>query len=70
MLKQMRLIHNKGFTIQDRKQWKVTIFQNLLHAFQVVFSAMEEQEVNFADVNNVVSAALSSPIGTHEVDKL
>jgi len=52
----MRLIHAKGFSIQERKQWKVTIFQNLLHAFQVVFGAMEEQEVDFADPNNIVSS--------------
>lgn len=51
----MRLIHTKGFSVQERKQWKVTIFQNLLHAFQVVFGAMEEQEVDFAEPGNIVS---------------
>ena len=50
----MRLIHTKGFSIHERKQWKVTIFQNLLHAFQVVFGAMEEQEVDFASETNIV----------------
>lgn len=54
VLKQMRLIHTKGFPVSERKQWKVTIFQNLLHAFQVVFGAMEEQEVDFADERNIV----------------
>jgi hypothetical protein len=56
VLKQMRLIHAKGFTVSERQGWKVTIFQNLLHAFQVVFGAMEEQEVDFAKEDNVVSA--------------
>lgn len=51
----MRLIHTKGFNMSERKGWKVTIFQNLLHAFQVVFGAMEEQEVDFADSGNIVS---------------
>lgn len=55
VLKQMRLIHSKGFTMQERKQWKVTIFQNLLHAFEVVFGAMEEQDVDFSESNNIVS---------------
>lgn len=50
----MRLIHTKGFPIAERQQWKVTIFQNLLHAFQVVFGAMEEQGVDFANENNYV----------------
>ena len=58
MLKQMRLIHTKGFSVQERKQWKVTIFQNLLHAFQVVFGAMEEQEVDFAEGGNIVRLLL------------
>ena len=52
-MKQMRLIHTKGFSRDERKQWKVTIFSNLLHAFQVVFGAMEEQEVDFAEQANV-----------------
>lgn len=54
VLKQMRLIHQKGFSLAERKQWKATIFQNLVHAFQIVFGAMEEQEVAFADESNAV----------------
>lgn len=50
----MRLIHAKGFSDSERQQWKVTIFNNLLHAFQVIFGAMEEQEVDFADQDNIV----------------
>ena len=56
VLKQMRLIHTKGFAVQERKQWKVTIFQNLLHAFQVIFGAMEEQEAEFSTPENIVRA--------------
>lgn len=52
----MRLIHAKGFSNAERQQWKVTIFNNLLHAFQVIFGAMEEQEVDFAAQDNIVSA--------------
>ena len=55
VLKQMRLLHTKGFSSSERKQWKVTIFNNLLHAFQVIFGAMEEQEVDFAHESNIVS---------------
>lgn len=51
----MRLLHTKGFSASERKQWKVTIFNNLLHAFQVIFGAMEEQEVDFAQEGNIVS---------------
>lgn len=58
VLKQMRLIHTKGFSSMERKQWKVTIFNNLLHAFQVIFGAMEEQEVDFAQESNIVSTVI------------
>lgn len=54
----MRLIHTKGFANHERKQWKVTIFQNLIHAFQVVFGAMEEQEVPFEEEDNIVSLSI------------
>ena len=62
VLKQMRLLHTKGFSSSERKQWKVTIFNNLLHAFQVIFGAMEEQEVDFAHESNIVSSPLSLPV--------
>lgn len=61
MLKQMRLLHTKGFSSSERKQWKVTIFNNLLHAFQVIFGAMEEQEVDFAHETNIVRRC--TPLG-------
>lgn len=53
MLKQMRLIHTKGFPTQERKQWRVTIFGNLLHAFQCIQGAMEEHDVQYADPSNI-----------------
>ena len=65
MLKQMRLLHTKGFSSSERKQWKVTIFNNLLHAFQVIFGAMEEQEVDFAHESNIVSLPLCRTIREH-----
>ena len=63
VLKQMRLIHSKGFTVSERRHWKVTIFQNLLHAFQVVFGAMEEQEVDFAEEGNIVCSRTMHSLG-------
>jgi len=69
VLKQMRLIHSKGFTPAERNQWKVTIFQNLLQSFQTISGAMEEQEVEFEDKKNLRFAELifSDPdIGPNE----
>ena len=58
MLKQMRLIHTKGFSQSERRQWKVTIFNNLIHAFQCIQGAMEEHEVTFEDPKNIKAMEL------------
>lgn len=49
----MRVIHTKGFSQFERKQWKVTIFNNLIHAFQCIQGAMEEHEVSFQNPGNL-----------------
>ena len=49
------MLYAGGFTQNDRKQWRVVIFTNLVHAFQVILSAMEEQGVDFEYPNNEVS---------------
>ncbi|KAF2858199.1 G-protein alpha subunit [Piedraia hortae CBS 480.64] len=54
----MRLIHTKGFSSSERKQWKVTIFQNLLAAFQMTLAAMDEQDLAFENPDNKRAAAL------------
>jgi len=58
VLKQMRLIHSKGFTNSERNQWKVAIFDNLVQSFQAIAAAMEEHEVHFADKDNIRFAEL------------
>lgn len=65
----MRLIHTKGFPTLERKQWKVTIFNNLIHAFQCIQGAMEEHDVQYADPENIKYMELicSDPeIGTED----
>lgn len=64
----MRLIYNKGFSLQERKQWKVTIFSNLVQAFQVIFGAMEEQDVDFAEAENIVRLLILSILPARLVD--
>lgn len=55
MLKQMRVIHAGGFQKNERKQWRAIIFNNLVSAFQTIFAAMQEQETEFEDDDNLVS---------------
>ncbi|KAF4544818.1 G-protein alpha subunit [Lasiodiplodia theobromae] len=47
VLKQMRVIHAGGFSKSERKQWRVVIFNNLINAFEIIFSAMTEQALPF-----------------------
>jgi guanine nucleotide-binding protein subunit alpha len=59
VLKQMRLIHAGGFSKNERKLWRVHIFQNLTNAFQIILDAMEEQDTEFEDDDNYVSSSMS-----------
>ncbi|KAF2838315.1 guanine nucleotide binding protein, alpha subunit [Patellaria atrata CBS 101060] len=58
VLKQMRVIHTGGFSKSEKKQWRVVIFNNLVNAFQIIFSAMQEQETDFEDEDNLRYADL------------
>jgi guanine nucleotide-binding protein subunit alpha, other len=50
----MRVIHAGGFSKTERKQWRAIIFNNLVSAFQTIFGAMQEQETDFEDDDNIV----------------
>lgn len=56
VLKQMRIINAGGFNKTERKQWRAIIFNNLVSAFQTIFAAMQEQETDFEDDDNLVPA--------------
>jgi len=58
VLKQMRVIHAGGFSKTERKQWRAIIFNNLVSAFQTIFGAMQEQETDFEDDDNIRYAEL------------
>lgn len=44
-----------GFSVHDRKLWRVHIFYNLVNAFQVVLADMDEKEVEFSNDESFVS---------------
>jgi len=55
VLKQMRLIHTKGFTDAERLQWKVIILSNIINAFQCISIYMEEVHLQLGSPENAVS---------------
>lgn len=48
----MRIINTEGFNKQERKAWRVTIFDNLVNSFQCILGEMEHLDVTFEDQNN------------------
>lgn len=58
----MRVIHAGGFNKTERKQWRAIIFNNLVSAFQTIFAAMQEQETDFEDDDNIVCLPPARPL--------
>ncbi|KAH9866022.1 hypothetical protein J1614_008586 [Plenodomus biglobosus] len=69
VLKQMRIINAGGFQSLERKTWRATIFNNLVSAFQTIYAAMQEDDTDFEDEDNIRYSEMvnSAPdIGTAE----
>lgn len=52
----MRVIHAGGFSKNERKQWRVVIFNNLVNAFQILIGAMDEHGTDFENEENQVGS--------------
>jgi hypothetical protein len=50
----MRIINAGGFGKPERKTWRATIFNNLVSAFQTIYAAMQEDDTDFEDEDNIV----------------
>ena len=55
ILKQMRLIYTKdGFTKNEKEEWRVIIFNNILDGLRMIVDAMEEFGIEFENENTTV----------------
>lgn len=52
ILKQMKLIHASGFSKNDRDDYRVIIFSNLLNSFKIILEAMESYDLTFQNEEN------------------
>jgi guanine nucleotide-binding protein subunit alpha len=52
----MRIINAGGFQSLERKTWRATIFNNLVSAFQTIYAAMQDDDIDFEDDDNIVRA--------------
>ncbi|XP_076868186.1 guanine nucleotide-binding protein subunit alpha-14-like isoform X2 [Brachyhypopomus gauderio] len=57
-IKQMRIIHGKGFSEEDRRGYTKLIFQNIFVAVQALIQAMEMLGIPFLDDKNTSFAAV------------
>lgn len=51
----MRIINAGGFGKHERQTWRATIFNNLVSAFQTIYTAMQEDDTDFEDEDCIVS---------------
>lgn len=54
ILKQMKLIHDGGFTSEEKEAYKEIIFSNSVQSIHVLLEAMENLDIPLADPANQV----------------
>jgi hypothetical protein len=54
IIKQMRIIHSGGFTVEERRQTRATIYSNLLIGFKVLLDILRNQNIAFEDEKSEV----------------
>ncbi|KAI8866872.1 guanine nucleotide-binding protein subunit alpha [Ramicandelaber brevisporus] len=58
ILKQMKLIHEGGYSIEEREAFKEVIFSNTIQSMRVILEAMELLGIGLANPNHRVHAAI------------
>jgi guanine nucleotide-binding protein subunit alpha len=59
ILKQMRLIYTRdGFSKNEKAEWRIIIFQNIIDGLRMIVDAMEEFEIPFEYENTTVSLSI------------
>lgn len=62
VVKQMKIIHQAGYTMEERIMFRTTIFKNVLDGAKAICEAIEKLDIQLADSNAPVSNLL--PFGT------
>lgn len=53
-IKQMRIIHGRGYTEEDRRAYAKLVFQNIFASIHNLLQAMEHLNIPFVDGKNKV----------------
>lgn len=69
-IKQMRIIHGKGYNDTDRKGFTRLVFQNIMTAIQALIKAMESLQIVYVDDHNIEHARKLSQVDADQVSTL
>ncbi|XP_056601061.1 guanine nucleotide-binding protein subunit alpha-14-like isoform X2 [Triplophysa dalaica] len=61
-IKQMRIIHGKGYTEEDKMAYTNLVFQNVFVAIQTLIQSMENLNIPFENTNNSMYAAMLTAV--------
>lgn len=60
-IKQMRIIHGRGYSDEDKRGFTRLVYQNIFTAVQAMIQAMNTLQIPYKYENNKVDQALVSP---------
>ncbi|KTG42885.1 hypothetical protein cypCar_00028999 [Cyprinus carpio] len=69
-IKQMRIIHGRGYTEEDRRAYAKLVFQNIFVSIHNLLQAMEHLNIPFADEKNKTYAAMLNSVTPETVHSL
>lgn len=55
VVKQMKIIHQNGYSQEELKSWKLTIYKNIIESIQAIVSAAEKFEYEFETLDDQVN---------------
>jgi guanine nucleotide-binding protein G(i) subunit alpha len=58
ILKQMKLIHDGGYSLEERESFKEIIFSNTVQSMRVILEAMQNMGIPLANPNNKIHSAI------------
>lgn len=61
IVKQMKIIHQNGYSQEELKSWKLTIYKNIIESIQAIISAAEKLEYKFETLDDQVLRVYCMP---------
>lgn len=68
IVKQMKIIHDSGFTPEDFRQYKPVVYSNTIQSMVAILRAMQTLRISFADLKREQDAQMVSDIVTRMED--